>query len=76
MLAYFILLPLLGISPTSRLIVAAACLPVFFIIIWHLERLVVLERRGSHCQKCGYDLTGNVSGRCPECGEETGTAKT
>jgi len=22
-----------------------------------------------HCTKCGYDLTGNVSGRCPECGE-------
>ncbi len=21
-----------------------------------------------HCRKCGYDLTGNVSGRCPECG--------
>ena len=21
-----------------------------------------------HCQNCGYDLTGNVSGRCPECG--------
>ncbi len=21
-----------------------------------------------HCQSCGYDLTGNVSGRCPECG--------
>jgi hypothetical protein len=21
-----------------------------------------------HCQHCGYDLTGNVSGRCPECG--------
>jgi hypothetical protein len=20
------------------------------------------------CQRCGYDLTGNVSGRCPECG--------
>ena len=20
------------------------------------------------CMKCGYDLTGNVSGRCPECG--------
>lgn len=20
------------------------------------------------CQGCGYDLTGNVSGRCPECG--------
>jgi hypothetical protein len=28
-------------------------------------------RRGrkGHCRKCGYDLTGNVSGVCPECGE-------
>ncbi len=24
--------------------------------------------RVRYCQKCGYDLTGNVSGRCPECG--------
>ncbi|MBU0617500.1 MAG: hypothetical protein KKI02_07270 [Planctomycetes bacterium] len=24
-----------------------------------------------HCQNCGYDLTGNVSGRCPECGTPT-----
>jgi predicted RNA-binding Zn-ribbon protein involved in translation (DUF1610 family) len=22
-----------------------------------------------HCQTCGYDLTGNVSGVCPECGK-------
>ncbi len=22
-----------------------------------------------HCRQCGYDLTGNVSGRCSECGE-------
>lgn len=22
-----------------------------------------------HCQNCGYNLTGNVSGVCPECGE-------
>jgi hypothetical protein len=21
------------------------------------------------CLRCGYDLTGNTSGRCPECGE-------
>lgn len=21
-----------------------------------------------HCQRCGYNLTGNVSGACPECG--------
>jgi len=23
-----------------------------------------------HCRRCGYNLTGNVSGRCPECGTE------
>lgn len=22
-----------------------------------------------HCQKCGYDLTGNTTGVCPECGQ-------
>lgn len=26
------------------------------------------RRRVGHCDNCGYDLTGNVSGRCPECG--------
>ena len=24
----------------------------------------------NHCRKCDYDLTGNVSGVCPECGEK------
>ena len=24
------------------------------------------------CSKCGYDLTGNQSGRCPECGTPVG----
>jgi hypothetical protein len=24
--------------------------------------------RAGHCRCCGYDLTGNVSGVCPECG--------
>ena len=24
---------------------------------------------GSRCLACGYDLTGNVSGCCPECGQ-------
>jgi uncharacterized RDD family membrane protein YckC len=25
---------------------------------------------GRYCRVCGYDLTGNMSGRCPECGTE------
>ncbi len=29
-----------------------------------------------HCQKCGYDLQGNVSGVCPECGEPNGESAT
>jgi len=24
------------------------------------------------CNSCGYSLVGNVSGRCPECGQPTG----
>jgi len=33
--------------------------------LWYRDR-----RRLSpdHCQHCGYNLTGNVSGTCPECG--------
>jgi hypothetical protein len=27
-----------------------------------------------HCQKCGYNLTGNMSGICPECGEKVDAA--
>lgn len=26
--------------------------------------------RPGTCERCGYDLTGNVSGRCPECGKD------
>jgi hypothetical protein len=26
------------------------------------------RRRPGHCRKCRYDLTGNLSGICPECG--------
>ena len=27
-----------------------------------------LRHKHGHCSKCGYNLTGNVSGTCPECG--------
>ena len=34
--------------------------------------LFIRDRRHppGHCQKCGYSLTGNTSGVCPECGKE------
>jgi hypothetical protein len=35
---------------------------------------VLLARRRDyppgHCQRCGFDLTGNVSGRCSDCGRK------
>ena len=37
-------------------------------ILWYLDHRRIPP---GHCKKCGYDLTGNTSGRCPECG--TGT---
>jgi hypothetical protein len=40
-------------------------------IALHYRRLTRPPRPGC-CEDCGYDLTGNLSGRCPECGEPTG----
>jgi len=31
-----------------------------------------LRRRSGLCQRCGYDLKGNVTGVCPECGRPVG----
>lgn len=33
-----------------------------------LRKIVILERSGGYCQNCRYDLSGNISGICPECG--------
>lgn len=33
-------------------------------------RWVRISYDGSWCLTCGYNLTGNVSGLCPECGEK------
>lgn len=45
----------------SVLIAAAVTAPWCIIQWWR-------RPRPGCCQGCGYDLTGNVSGRCPECG--------
>ncbi len=36
---------------------------------WYCDRRRI---PAGHCRGCGYDLTLNVSGRCPECGVEVG----
>ena len=37
------------------------------VLLWRRMHLCATAR----CQNCGYDLTGNTSGVCPECGEPT-----
>jgi multisubunit Na+/H+ antiporter MnhB subunit len=47
---------------------------LLFLIGWVIHQYKLAERRRllrTHCcLNCGYDLTGNVSGVCPECGEK------
>lgn len=47
----------------------AAMIPT--VLAWRRQR----EPLRGHCRKCGYDLTGNVTGRCPECGTKIETAR-
>ncbi len=61
-------------DPTVQYRHSALCIPLWMPllplaictgILWYRDRR---PPRG-HCQRCGYDLAGNESGVCPECGE-------
>lgn len=62
----------LGISEFSGLLVIllADLLLTYALVRWIYSRLrwKRVQEYKLICGKCGYDLTGNVSGRCPECG--------
>lgn len=46
------------------------CLFTLAIVIARIVRTrLVLNRAAPRCWGCEYDLTGNLSGRCPECGK-------
>ena len=48
--------------------------PLWYLLVLAVIPTVYLFRRAGkfvlpdHCRACGYNLTGNVSGICPECG--------
>ncbi len=50
--------------------IAVCVLPtlLLWLVDYGLSRSSHDSMQPGHCQRCGYDLTGNVSGICPECG--------
>jgi hypothetical protein len=58
-------------SSGLRMVVLPLWIPFLIVglptgLLWWRDR----RTPKGHCQKCGYNLTGNVSGVCPECGTE------
>ncbi len=43
-------------------------------LIFKSLRWETFEYDGSYCLECNYNLTGNVSGICPECGRPVANA--
>ncbi len=55
-----------------------AAIALFVVFVVHFRfcgQARVIERRGFRCLGCGYDLRGQVQGRCPECGDEFNLAE-
>jgi hypothetical protein len=57
------------LSNASPCIVVPLWMPLFAAVLpaallWWTDHRI----QAGHCRKCGYNLTGNVSGACPECG--------
>jgi hypothetical protein len=50
------------------LLVILLTYPCIFFVKKYLYQY--LRNKKGLCIKCGYNLTGNVSGICPECGEK------
>jgi hypothetical protein len=50
----------------ATMVAPTAILPAFWTV--RFIRWAKRAREPGRCPKCGYDLTGNTSGVCPECG--------
>jgi hypothetical protein len=59
------------IVPFYAVAVTFAVLPSFWGWRWVIRRR---RRPAGCCRRCSYDLTGNISGVCPECGSTTANA--
>jgi hypothetical protein len=61
-----------GRNNTMRMLfLLLAGIPLTAVAAWTLKGWFAQRRKRPHgtCRTCGYNLTGNVSGVCPECGK-------
>jgi predicted membrane protein len=75
LLAMLVVAPLFGLTSNIwPLACAFWLLPGAFVAAIVGIPFLVARRKPppGHCSKCGYALTGNESGTCPECGASTG----
>jgi len=59
-----------AVIPDWFLMAMCALAPVGCAVMW---RRTLKRRPPGHCRRCNYDLTGNTSGTCPECGTAIST---
>jgi hypothetical protein len=56
-------------APYWAIEILAAILPVSALLRWRRRRRRANRLKQGLCAACGYNLRGNVSGVCPECGQ-------
>ncbi len=57
-------------SPVATAVVIVSAMCLWGLICWHSWWTARRAAPTDLCLGCAYNLTGNVSGRCPECGRE------
>jgi len=73
-LAVLFVVELVFDSPSLQLVAMSAMALVTSVVVADVIYFALRKSapEDHECQQCGYDLTGNVSGVCPECGNDVG----